>query len=72
MVGTTALVREHVDAALKAADDNSIPHDSIARAMISLAIEIFLKERSPDDVKSELEYMIANVVSDEDQEFMRP
>lgn len=72
MAGTTALVREHVDAALKAADDNSIPHDSIARAMISLAIEIFLKERSPDDVKSELEYMISNVVSDEDQEFMRP
>ena len=72
MTGTTALVREHVEAALKAADENKIPHDSIARAMMSLAIEIFLKERPPEDVKSELEYMISNVVSDEDQEFMRP
>ena len=72
MVGTTELVRGHVDATLKAADEHKIPHDSVARAMMSLAIEIFLKERSPEDVKSELEYMISNVVSDEDQEFMRP
>lgn len=72
MVGATGLVREHVEAALKAADENSIPHDTVARAMMSLAIEIFLKERSPEDVKSELEYMISNVVTDEDQEFMRP
>ncbi len=72
MVGATGLVREHVEAALKAADENSVPHDTVARAMMSLAIEIFLKERAPEDVKSELEYMISNVVTDEDQEFMRP
>lgn len=72
MVGATDLVRNHVNAALKDADQNSVPHDTVARAMISLAIEIFLKDREPEDVKSELEYMISNVVSDEDQEFMRP
>ncbi len=72
MVGATGLVREHMEAALRAAQDHDIPQDTVARAMMSLAVEIFLKERSPEDVQSELDYLRDNVVTDEDQEFMRP
>jgi hypothetical protein len=46
--------------------------DQIGRALLDQAIELLLKEQTPEAVASELEFVARNLADDEDNAFMRP
>ena len=72
MATPTEIVRPH---ALAAAEDGmkaGLALDQVGRAMLDQAIELLLKEQTPEAVASELEFAARNLSDDEDNSFMRP
>jgi len=67
-----SIVRPHVDASLAEAAAEGHPADTVGRAFLSMAIDIYRRERSLDDIRRELEFAMENLDPDEDYNFMRP
>lgn len=67
-----SIVRPLVDTCLAEARAEGHPADTVGRALLSMAIDIYRRERSIEDIRSELEAAIENLDPDEDHTFMRP
>tara|TARA_R110002074_G_scaffold176791_6_gene340254 strand:- start:173 stop:394 length:222 start_codon:yes stop_codon:yes gene_type:complete len=68
----TDVVRPHALAAAQEGMESGLALDQIGRALLDQAIELLLKEQSPEAVASELEFVARNLDGDEDNSFMRP
>lgn len=68
----TIIVRPHALAAAQDGIENGLALDQIGRALLDQAIELLLKEQTPEAVASELEFVARNLGGDEDNAFMRP
>lgn len=68
----TDIVRPHALAAAQDGIENGLALDQIGRALLDQAIELLLKEQTPEAVASELEFVARNLDGDEDNAFMRP
>jgi hypothetical protein len=68
----TDIVRPHALAAAADGMKAGLALDQIGRALLDQAIELLLKEQSPEAVASELEFVARNLDGDEDNAFMRP
>ena len=68
----TALVAKHVAALVAEAEGAGIPSDLLGRLLVHEAIEIWKRDRSWQDVASELTFLAENLDPDTDHEFMRP
>ena len=66
------IVTRHVEAALKEAEAEKIPADTIGRLLFEKVLHIYRAERSPEDIASELISAAENINPDEDYMFMRP
>lgn len=71
MAGAYELVHRHVEAALQDAAAHSIAPETVASNLLADAVRILKQHRKPDDVRSELTFLIDNL-EDRDYEFMRP
>jgi hypothetical protein len=71
-VSATDIARRHVESALAEGARHGRSADAMARAILGLVIEVFRRERSPDDVRSELEFAAEHAAEDEDFPFLRP
>lgn len=67
-----SIVRPIVDTCLAEARAEGHPPDTVGRALLGMAIDIYRRERSLDDIRSELEAAIENLDPDEEHNFMRP
>ena len=67
-----SIVHPHVVAAVADAAGVGHPADTVGRALLSMAIELFRQTRSTDDIRSELQATLENLDPDEDYAFMRP
>lgn len=65
------ICREHLHAALKEAGRN-VSSDLLGRAMLGEVVAMWRRERSLDDIKTELEYTADNIDPEEEYAFMRP
>ena len=65
------LVAKHVEALLQEAMTVAIPPETVASTLIGEAVRILKEHRKPDDIRSELLFVIENL-EDRDYEFMRP
>jgi hypothetical protein len=65
------LVARHVATLLQDAGAVSIPPETVASTLIGEAVRVLKAHRKPDDIKSELLFVIENL-EDRDYEFMRP
>ena len=68
----TDIVRPHAWAAAEDGIQNGLALDQIGRAMLDQAVELLLKNQTPEAVASELEFVARNLSDDEDNSFMRP
>ena len=66
------VARKYFDAALKAALEEKIDADAVARQFLSLIVQKYLETRSVQDVQSELRFVADNCDPDTDYMFMRP
>jgi len=66
------IARRHFAAALAEAMASDSGAESLGRHMIDAVITHFLKTRSVDDVKRELQFMVDTVDPETDFMFMRP
>ena len=66
------LARRHAQAAIDEGKANGQASDSVARALLNAAVEIYRQERGADDIRRELEFVAEHLDEDEDFEFMRP
>jgi len=64
--------KNHMQMALNEAAQHKIPRDVVARAFLERVLEIYLAERSPEDIASELNFHIENLDPDGDHVFTRP
>jgi len=65
------ICRAHLQAALKEAGRN-VSSDVVGRAMLGEVVAMWRRERSLDDIKTELEYTADNIDPEEEYAFMRP
>lgn len=65
------ICRDHLQAALKEAGRN-VSSDLLGRAMLGEVVAMWRRDRSLDDIKTELEYTADNIDPDEEYAFMRP
>ena len=66
------VVNRHVEALLDEAEAQQLPADTVARALLNKVIEIYRRQRSIEDVRSELEFVAETLDDDTDFAFMRP
>ncbi|MCP5433148.1 MAG: hypothetical protein H6923_07750 [Alphaproteobacteria bacterium] len=72
MSTASEIARRHFEAALAEGGAASHAPDTLARAMLSLVVETWLKERPVADVRAEILAAADNVDPDTDYAFMRP
>jgi hypothetical protein len=66
------IAKRHFTAALAEAAAELESPDTVARCMLNLVIETYLKTRAIKDVRSELQFVAENCDPDTDFMFMRP
>jgi hypothetical protein len=66
------LVRAHLSTLLDEAHEQGIPDDTLGRLLLEAVIDIWSRERSLDDIGSELSFTAENLDPDMDYAFMRP
>lgn len=66
------LVSGHVEAALSEAAGKGISEDVVARCLLSEAIRLFKRQRTNDDIASELAAAADNLDDDNPLIFIRP
>lgn len=71
MVSPYELVNRHVAAALEEAAQHAIPVETIASNLIGEAVRLLKQNRTADDIRSELSFVMENI-EERDYEFMRP
>lgn len=72
MTTPTKIAKAHYEAAMKDAAESGQGEDAIARAMLNLVVETYMKTRSMEDVAQELQGAAENLDPDTDYMFMRP
>jgi len=72
MTSPTKIAKSHFAAAMKEALAVGQGEDAVARAFMHLAANSYLKTRSLDDVRQELQNLAENLDPDTDYVFMRP
>jgi hypothetical protein len=68
----TELVKRHVATLVEEACAAKIPTDVLGRLLLQQAVELWKRERSLDDIASELKFTADGLDPDADFEFMRP
>ena len=71
-MSASALVHGFVEQALHAAQQQGIPANVVARALIDRAIGIYKQTRSAEDIAAELDFLAQNLDDDQRHAFMRP
>ena len=71
-MGNVEIARRHFEAALAEAKAGEAGSDSLGRHMIDVVIAHFLRTRSVDDVRRELQFIVDTVDPETDFVFMRP
>ena len=66
------LARRHAQAAVDEGKANGQAVDSVARALLNAAVEIFQRERGVEDIRRELTFVAEHLGDDDEFEFMRP
>lgn len=66
------LVNEHIESILETASQDHMPEDVVGRHLMEAAIGLWRRSRTPDDIVSELQFMIDNMDEDTEYPFMRP
>lgn len=67
------IARRHLEAALSEGAEHSLAPDTVARAFLTAAVEVFRRDRPVDDIRSELEFLAENLEEDDGYfPFMRP
>ena len=64
-------VREHIEAIERTAAKLGVPNDVAGRTVLQELTELWLRDRAPEDVASELRF-VADNLGETDFEFMRP
>ncbi len=72
MQAATEIAKSHLQAMLAEAKKRSVPTDILGRTLLQEVLQLWLKERSHDDVASELKFTADNLDPETDFEFMRP
>jgi len=72
MTSPTKIAKTHYVAAMTEADQAGQGADAVARAFMNLVLESYMKARSVDDVRRELQNLAENLDPDTDYVFMRP
>lgn len=67
-----AVVRRHLGALLTEANAAGIPADVVGRLLLEEVIELWQRERSIEDIASELRFAIENLDPDLEYPFIRP
>jgi hypothetical protein len=71
-MSASAIARTHFDAAMQQAATENQDQDAVARQLLWLVIQQYLKSRSLRDVRDELITAAENADPDTDYTFMRP
>ena len=66
------LARRHAQAAVDEGKTHGQPADSVARALLNAAVEIYRRERGVEDIRRELTFVAEHLDEDDEFEFMRP
>jgi hypothetical protein len=66
------LARRHLDTLIDEAKEVGHPKDLVGRALLHELVQVWLTERSWEDVASELRFTADSLEPDRDYEFMRP
>lgn len=72
MAADVELVKRHVEALLSEATAAKVPVDVLGRLLVQQAVELWKRERTLDDIASELKFTADGLDPDTDFEFMRP
>jgi hypothetical protein len=72
MQAADEIARRHLEAMLEEAKRSGVPNDILGRTLLDQIIQLWLRERSHDDVASELKFAAEHLDPDTDFEFMRP
>jgi len=72
MTSPTKIAKTHFAAAMAETAERGQGEDAVARAFINLAFETYLKTRTVEDVRQELQNLAENLDPDTDYVFMRP
>ena len=72
MQAANEIAKSHFQAMLAEAKQRGIPTDILGRALLQEVLQLWLKERSHEDVASELKFKADNLDPETDFEFMRP
>jgi hypothetical protein len=67
-----SIARQHVDAALAAANETGVEPETLLRALLATMVERYRDLKGTDDVRAVLQYQLDNCRGDEDYMFMRP
>lgn len=72
MTTPSKIAKTHFNAAMAECAATGQGEDAVARALMTLVIETYLKTRPPEDVRQELITASDNLDPDADHMFMRP
>jgi hypothetical protein len=72
MQAVNEIAKRHFQAMLSEAEQHGVATDILGRALLDHVIQLWLKDRSHDDVASELKFTADSLDPDTDFEFMRP
>jgi hypothetical protein len=72
VMSNVGIARRHFEAALAEAKASGAGSESLGRYMIDVVIAHFLKTRSVEDVRHELQFIVDTVDPETDFVFMRP
>lgn len=66
------IAKKHFEAAMREAESAKADPDAVARYLLGMVVQQYLRARSIRDVQSELRFVADNCDPDTDYEFMRP
>lgn len=66
------LVKKHLDTLLEEAAQQEVPNDILGRLLLEAAVDLWRRDRSCEDISSELEFTAENLDPDQTFAFMRP
>ncbi len=72
MASPYELAREHLEAAMAAAQAAGIDDDRFGKALLSELLQQLRRHRSAADIRSEVSFELENLEGDQDFPFMRP
>lgn len=67
-----SIAKDHLAAALQAANDAGVDEELLLRALLGSLSEAYRERQGPDELRAVLQFQLDNAQGDEDYEFMRP